>query len=268
MRISLTLPQAYERFDEIKKSNYPYRVFFLEYLNAIAHLASREQLSHWAVFGRIEHALSAGQPLVLGELGPNNSTLDLRFENSEYPDLVDFFNNAPLTHKKVVLMAVVTLMRVSQVYGTSIPEIIYLIDTLEQHQPTVQSAAPAQPVVQAQTPVQSAAPSSTPVQTQPVQPAAPQPVAQTQTQTQAPVRIKKKRVKTTDSKPATKRPLPKAEPLDPVFQKPTPKPAVSDPTFEEPTPTPRPRKTEDRDTLRPGAVVATNPLLNDFFDQD
>ena len=163
MFIRIQLPASYERLQAIKKDNFPYSTLFHAYMLAIAKLAKRENLTVFSAFGRVEHALVADTPLELSMTGDEPVTLDYKEDD---PEVVAFYKNSPLTNKKTTLMFVRTLLRLTAKYGNSIPELVYLIDTLpavanQQTVPTVvtlspvnqqvaSSSAPAVPVVNQQ----------------------------------------------------------------------------------------------------------------------
>ena len=163
MFIRIHLPASYERLQDIKKDNFPYRTLFHAYMLAIAKLAKRENLTVFSAFGRVEHALVADTPLELSMTGDESVTLDYKEDD---PEVVAFYKNSPLTNKKTTLMFMRTLLRLTAKYGNSIPELVYLIDTLpavanQQTAPTVvnlspvnqqvaSASAPAVPVVNQQ----------------------------------------------------------------------------------------------------------------------
>lgn len=137
MFIRIHLPASYERLQVIKKDNFPYHTLFQAYMRAIARLAKRENLTLFSVFGRVEHALAGDTPLEFPLTAATPVTLDYKEED---PEVVAFYKNSPLTHKKTTLMFMRTLLRLTAKYGNSIPELVYLIDTL----PVVnQQTAPA-----------------------------------------------------------------------------------------------------------------------------
>ena len=163
MFIRIQLPASYERLQAIKKDNFPYSTLFHAYMLAIAKLAKRENLTVFSAFGRVEHALVSDMPLELSMTGDEPVTLDYKEDD---PEVVAFYKNSPLTNKKTTLMFMRTLLRLTAKYGNSIPELVYLIDTLpavanQQTVPTVvtlspvnqqvaSSSAPAVPVVNQQ----------------------------------------------------------------------------------------------------------------------
>lgn len=163
MFIRIQLPASYERLQAIKKDNFPYSTLFHAYMLAIAKLAKRENLTVFSAFGRVEHALVSDTPLELSMTGDEPVTLDYKEDD---PEVVAFYKNSPLTNKKTTLMFVRTLLRLTAKYGNSIPELVYLIDTLpavanQQTVPTVvnlspvnqqvaSASAPAVPVVNQQ----------------------------------------------------------------------------------------------------------------------
>ena len=111
---------------------------------AIAKLAKRENRTVFSAFGRVEHALVADTPLELSMTGDEPVTLDYKEDD---PEVVAFYKNSPLTNKKTTLMFVRTLLRLTAKYGNSIPELVYLIDTLpavanQQTAPTVVTLSP------------------------------------------------------------------------------------------------------------------------------
>ena len=127
MFIRINLPARYQRLQSIKRDNYPYSTLFHAYMQAVVRLAKREQLDLFAVFGRIEHTLANDVPLMLSDDGQDSVRLDYK-END--PEIIAFYKSSPLTQKKTTLMFVRTLLRLTGKYGNSIPELIYLIDTL------------------------------------------------------------------------------------------------------------------------------------------
>lgn len=144
MFIRIHLPASYERLQAIKKDNFPYSTLFHAYMLAIAKLAKRENLTVLSAFGRIEHALVADTPLELSMTGDESVTLDYKEDD---PEVVAFYKNSPLTNKKTTLMFMRTLLRLTAKYGNSIPELVYLIDTLpavanQQTAPTVVNLSP------------------------------------------------------------------------------------------------------------------------------
>ena len=137
MFIRIHLPASYERLQVIKKDNFPYHTLFQAYMRAIAKLAKRENLTLFSVFGRVEHALAEDTPLEFPTTAETPVTLDYKEED---PEVVAFYKNSPMTQKKTTLMFMRTLLRLTAKYGNSIPELVYLIDTL----PVVnQQTAPA-----------------------------------------------------------------------------------------------------------------------------
>lgn len=156
MFIRIHLPASYERLQAIKKDNFPYSTLFHAYMLAIAKLAKRENLTVFSAFGRVEHALVADTPLELSMTGDEPVTLDYKEDD---PEVVAFYENSPLTNKKTTLMFMRTLLRLTAKYGNSIPELVYLIDTLpavtnQQTAPTVVTLSPVnQQVASASVPV-------------------------------------------------------------------------------------------------------------------
>lgn len=127
MFIRIHLPASYERLQVIKKDNFPYHTLFQAYMRAIAKLAKRENLTLFSVFGRVEHALAEDTPLEFPTTAETPVTLDYKEEDQE---VVAFYKNSPMTQKKTTLMFMRTLLRLTAKYGNSIPELVYLIDTL------------------------------------------------------------------------------------------------------------------------------------------
>lgn len=126
MYIRIKLPAQYYKLQELKKDNFPYRSIFSEFMKAVIKLGMREQLSTFAVFGRVEHALAADKPLDLTKTGELVS-LDYREDDD---DIVDFYKASSLTQKQQTLMFVRLLLRLQGVVGNSVPEMIYLIDNI------------------------------------------------------------------------------------------------------------------------------------------
>ena len=128
MFIRVQLPASYERLQIIKEENFPCSTLFHAYMRSIVNLAKRENLTVFSVFGRVEHALTEDTPLELSTTGDAPVTLKYREDD---PEVVAFYkNNRPLTQKTITLMFVRTLLRLTSKYGNSIPELVYLINTL------------------------------------------------------------------------------------------------------------------------------------------
>jgi hypothetical protein len=128
MFIRIQLPASYERLQVIKEENFPYSTLFHAYMRSIVNLAKRENLTVFSVFGRVEHALTEDTPLELSTMGDAPVTLNYKEDD---PEVVAFYKNGrPLTQKTITLMFVRTLLRLTAKYGNSIPELVYLINTL------------------------------------------------------------------------------------------------------------------------------------------
>lgn len=152
MYIRIKLPKEYSDLDILKTYNYPYRRSFSALMVAVANLAAAEDLSHYGVFGRIEHALAPGSQLVLPDVG-SPVTLDYK-ELDE--TIIEFYEDAPMTNKQLTLMFVRLMLKLRVTIGDSVPEMIYLIENLERQgqaplpavAPIINTPAPLQ-VVQA-----------------------------------------------------------------------------------------------------------------------
>ena len=128
MFIRVQLPASYERLQVIKEENFPYSTLFHAYMRSIVNLAKRENLTVFNVFGRVEHALTEDTPLELSTTG--DAPVTLKYKEDD-PEVVAFYKNSrPLTQKTITLMFVRTLLRLTSKYGNSIPELVYLINTL------------------------------------------------------------------------------------------------------------------------------------------
>lgn len=171
MLIRICLPAGYERLQDIKKDNYPYRKLFQAYMRAIARLAKRENLTLFSVFGRVEHALAKDTPLELSMTGGAPATLNYKEDD---PEVIAFYKDSPLNQTKTTLMFVRTLMRLTAKYGNSIPELVYLIDTLPAtvNQQMAPVSSPTTAVITL--PTASARPKAAPVVNQQIDPAVPE----------------------------------------------------------------------------------------------
>ena len=128
MFIRVQLPASYERLQVIKEENFPYSTLFHAYMRSIVNLAKRENLTVFNVFGRVEHALTEDTPLELSMTG--DAPVTLKYKEDD-PEVVAFYKNSrPLSQKTITLMFVRTLLRLTAKYGNSIPELVYLINTL------------------------------------------------------------------------------------------------------------------------------------------
>lgn len=127
MYIRIKLPVQYHNLESLKKDNFPYRSIFREFMKSVIKLGKRENLSGFTVFGRIEHELAADNPLDLTTTGDSVS-LDYREDDES---IIQFYKDSPLTQKQQTLMFVRLLLRLQGVVGNSVPEMIYLIDNIQ-----------------------------------------------------------------------------------------------------------------------------------------
>ena len=148
MFIRIKLPNKYGDLQIIKEENYPFNRAFREFMLSVIQLSAREgeDLSPYAAFGRIEHALVSGESLELS--GEDSASIDYREDDAT---IVDFYKSSGYRQKEMTLMFIKLLMKLCSKYGNSIPEIIYLITNIDSDA-TVSSAEPvkserAEPIV-------------------------------------------------------------------------------------------------------------------------
>ena len=138
MFIRIKLPNKYGDLQIIKEENYPFNRAFREFMLSVIQLSAREgeDLSPYAAFGRIEHALVSGESLELS--GEDSASIDYREDDAT---IVDFYKSSGYRQKEMTLMFIKLLMKLCSKYGNSIPEIIYLITNIDSDA-TVSSAEP------------------------------------------------------------------------------------------------------------------------------
>lgn len=236
MFIRIKLPNKYGDLQTIKEENYPFNRAFREFMLSVIQISAREgeDLSPYAVFGRIEHALVRGESLELS--GEDSISIDYREDDAT---IVDFYKSSGYRQKEMTLMFIKLLMKLCSKYGNSISEIIYLITNIDANE-TVLSAEPIkskqdEPIVHIR---KSTKPRPTPKPTR--------------------VTVSELPKETNQSTPNKKRK--NIEPAKSVRQDSVDKSSVGD-ILARAT-----KLKQDADELSAGTTVTTNPLLNDFFD--
>lgn len=125
MFIRIKLPAKYGDLQSIKEENYPFNRAFREFMLSIIQISEDEGLSPYSTFGRIEHALVRGESLPLD--GTTATSIDYR---EDEPVIVDFYKSSGYRQKETTLMFIKLLLKLSARYGNSIPEIVYLINNI------------------------------------------------------------------------------------------------------------------------------------------
>lgn len=232
MFIRIKLPIKYGDLQGIKEENYPFNRAFMEFMLSVIQISAREGLSPYATFGRIEHALVRGESLQLnGDVSPS---IDYREDNAT---IVDFYKSSGYRQKEVTLMFIKLLMKLCSKYGNSIPEIIYLINNIDAQEVTPPDASKQdEPIVHVRKPTK------------------PRPTPKPSRITPKPSRITvsespKETVRASSNKKSNniKSDTSNGSAVDDILARAA-------------------KLKQDADELTAGTTVATNPLLNDFFD--
>lgn len=129
MRIQVNMPAEYHQLLEIKASNRPYIMNFQAFMKAVIEFGDRQDLSLYALFGYIEHELAPDTPIQLDESAKGGKPVKFEYREND-PEVLDFYDEAPIRHSQTTEMFMRLMMRLSAKYGNSITEMIYLITTL------------------------------------------------------------------------------------------------------------------------------------------
>lgn len=129
MFIRIQLPNQYSDVQTIKEENYPFKHAFHEYMRAIIDVANHYQFTAYEVFGKIEHELCQGTPLILSNKEGSPVSIDYREDDDK---IIQFYKSTAMTNKHVTLLFIRLMLRLAQKYGGSIAEMVYMIHQLEQ----------------------------------------------------------------------------------------------------------------------------------------
>lgn len=129
MRIQVNMPAEYHQLLDIKASNRPYIMNFQAFMKAVIEFGDRQELSLYALFGYIEHELAPDTPIQLDESAKGGKPVKFEYREND-PEVLDFYDDAPIRHSQTTEMFMRLMMRLSAKYGNSITEMIYLITTL------------------------------------------------------------------------------------------------------------------------------------------
>lgn len=129
MRIQVNMPAEYHQLLDIKASNRPYIMNFQAFMKAVIEFGDRQDLSLYALFGYIEHELAPDTPIQLDESAKGGKPVKFEYREND-PEVLDFYDDAPIRHSQTTEMFMRLMMRLSAKYGNSITEMIYLITTL------------------------------------------------------------------------------------------------------------------------------------------
>lgn len=129
MRIQVNMPAEYHQLLDIKASNRPYIMNFQAFMKAVIEFGDRQDLSLYALFGYIEHELAPDTPIQFDESAKGGKPVKFEYREND-PEVLDFYDDAPIRHSQTTEMFMRLMMRLSAKYGNSITEMIYLITTL------------------------------------------------------------------------------------------------------------------------------------------
>lgn len=129
MHIRLTMPPAYKNIETIKRENYPFRRMYAAFVGAVNELSEKTNMSGFATIGLIETQLLSGvpHPIYEDEEGVKPS-IDMSISDNE---MEAFYDKVPTSNKQTTLMLVRLMLRLQTEYGSSIPAMIYRIQTIE-----------------------------------------------------------------------------------------------------------------------------------------
>lgn len=246
MHLTANLPADFGGLEAIKRDNFPFNQLFPEFIVSVALLRRSTGYSVTDVIGYIEDELVyIGQAPVKS---PVRKPVSFRIKTSD-SDIIDFYAHADGLKKHTTIRLVKLLLNLSEIYGTSMPHMIYMINKLRRQAETPNSFVYNRSVLSPQ-PVPASMP-GVPVGVVPT----------------API---------TDSK-STSEALSESELLSEVAKTPTPSNSTSEASLSSSeavsevvraSESPRSRrkaKPKTDDGVAKGTLVTTNPLLQDFL---
>ena len=125
MYISANLPPLYGRFLQIKEENYPFKHSFVSYLEAISRLGMAYDMDVDKTVGLIENTLLKDNRLP--DIPRGDQPVKFRF-TTDNMIVTEYFESSHLANKTAVLLIIRMTLRLSEVFGTSLTELIEHID--------------------------------------------------------------------------------------------------------------------------------------------
>lgn len=255
MRIQVNMPAEYHQLLDIKASNRPYIMNFQAFMKAVIEFGDRQDLSLYALFGYIEHELAPDTPIQLDESVKGGKPVKFEYREND-PEVLDFYDDAPIRHSQTTEMFMRLMMRLSAKYGNSITEMIYLITTLGDA--PVTSTAEPEPQVsdKPKVKIKHTEPKPAP---EPVRDPAPEPEVEDVDEPEAEDEASRKLREMNEKAEAMRKEMSKL-----TEQQEAAKAAVAAQQASQSKKQP----VEDTEEDNTGKQVATNPMLGDFMDFD
>lgn len=129
MYITAKLPTMFGTFNAIKRENYPFSLVFTTYLETICSLGLTKNMDVDGLTGWIEDALLGEDRLPDIPEGDEPVLFRYRVENET---IETYFGNSLFTNKNVVLFIIRMTLRLSEVFGRSLPRLTRLIAGLSE----------------------------------------------------------------------------------------------------------------------------------------
>ena len=128
MYIVGNLPSRYGAFKDLQADNYPFNKVFTKYLEAICGLGLKLGLDIDFLMGYIEDALlGSGR---LPDVPAGNAPVRFRYK-VENETIEQYVKDSQYSARVAVTMVVRTTLRLSQVFGTSLPRLTKLVTEIE-----------------------------------------------------------------------------------------------------------------------------------------
>lgn len=130
MFIRINLPASYKALQEIKTQNFPYKQAMSRYMQAIARVQTNSGYDIVSTIGMITHKLTPGVKDYLSS--DAGDTVRIDYEERD-PSVVAMYKGSGMTQKNLTRMIIQLMLRMHNQVGSSLAEMTYLINTMDEH---------------------------------------------------------------------------------------------------------------------------------------